>query len=303
MTFNSKDIGQGYNSLALMHKDTIVIGLCFLITLMTQHICAHPQRDYSSERSAERITSLENVNRLNIPIDHKVTNTRRRGMLANPPARNWQLNDKIIFPDEGSVSRRVPVCKGSTYCETVDSYPEDVVNRALQKNDSIRYLAGIDVVSMQYFFQRLKKVSSSLTDFAHFQVDIGERIETSDDTIPLCVSTEQVIYPQSGENKNKEWKFIANQENFKQGVRVEKCRTNGASCSVIGEIAAGYKTVCKQKYIYRELASVLEDGSIVPDSFRFPSSCCCHAFFTGNPFTRMGLGIPFTSTKRPTEKK
>lgn len=44
----------------------------------------------------------------------------------------------------------MPVCKGSTYCETVESYPEDVVNRALQKNDSIRYLAGIDVVSMQF---------------------------------------------------------------------------------------------------------------------------------------------------------
>lgn len=80
-------------------------------------------------------------------------------------------------------------------------------------------------------------------------------------------------------------------------------RTEGASCNVISEIAAGYKTVCKQKYIYRELASVLEDGSIVPDSFRFPSSCCCHAVFTGNPFTRMGEGIPFTSTKKPTGKK
>ncbi|KAF3429796.1 hypothetical protein E2986_01479, partial [Frieseomelitta varia] len=237
-------------------------------------IYAHPQRDYSNERSAERITGLETMTRLNIPFKSKITNTRRK----DSPQRNWQSNDKIVFPDEGTVSRRVPVCKGSTYCETVESYPEDVVNRALQKNDSIRYLAGIDVV------------------------DIGERIET-DDTIPLCISTEQVIYPQSGENKNKEWKFIANQENFKQGVRVEKCRTEGASCSVIGEIAAGYKTVCKQKYIYRELASVLEDGSIVPDSFRFPSSCCCHAVFTGNPFTRMGVGIPFTSTKRPIGNK
>lgn len=276
MTFNSKNIGQGYNSLTF-----ILVGLCFLTALMTQHIYAHPQRDYSNERSAERVTNLENVNRLNIPFDSKITNTRRRGMLADSPERNRQSNDKIIFPGEGTVSRRnsVPVCKGSTYCETVDSYPEDVVNRALQKNDSIRYLAGIDVV------------------------DIGERIESPDNTISLCVSTEQVIYPQSGENKNKEWKFIANQENFKQGVRVEKCRADGASCSVISEIAAGYKTVCKQKYIYRELASILEDGSIVPDSFRFPSSCCCHAVFTGNPYTRMGVGIPFTSTKRSTEKK
>ena len=45
-------------------------------------IHAHPQRDYSNERSAERVTSLENVNRLNIPFNSKITNTRRRGMLA-----------------------------------------------------------------------------------------------------------------------------------------------------------------------------------------------------------------------------
>lgn len=35
---------------------------------------------------------------------------------------------------------------------------------------------------------------------------------------------EQIIYPQSAENKDNEWKFIANQKNFKQGIRIEKCR-------------------------------------------------------------------------------
>lgn len=48
---------------------------------MTQHIYADPQQDYSNERSAQRVTSLENVNRLNIPVNSKVTNTQR-GMLA-----------------------------------------------------------------------------------------------------------------------------------------------------------------------------------------------------------------------------
>lgn len=35
---------------------------------------------------------------------------------------------------------------------------------------------------------------------------------------------EQIIFPQSAENKDNEWKFIANQKNFKQGIRIEKCR-------------------------------------------------------------------------------
>lgn len=54
----------------------------FYFLQMTQHIYAHPQRDHSKERSAERVTNLENLNRLNIPLNHKITNTRRRGMLA-----------------------------------------------------------------------------------------------------------------------------------------------------------------------------------------------------------------------------
>lgn len=63
------------------------------------------------------------------------------------------------------------------------------------------------------------------------------------------------------------------------------------SCSIIGGLAEGYKTTCKQKYVYRQLASVQTDGKIVPDTFRFPSSCCCHVSFNGNTFARMGVNI------------
>ncbi|XP_012167926.1 protein spaetzle [Bombus terrestris] len=177
---------------------------------------------------------------------------------------NEHKDDMIVFP--GEKRRHVPpACKGSSYCENVDSYPEDIINRELRINESIKYLSSVD------------------------GVDIGQRLMPNDE-LSLCVADEQVIYPQSAENKDNEWKFIANQKNFKQGIRIEKCRTEGASCSVISGFAAGYETSCKQKFIFRELVSISENGSVGKDFFRFPASCCCFATLTGNVLTRMGIG-------------
>lgn len=69
------------------------------------------------------------------------------------------------------------------------------------------------------------------------------------------------------------------------------CSKENASCSVIGGFAEGYKTSCTQKYVYRQLASVQANSSIVQDTFRFPSSCCCHVSFTASPYTRIGVNI------------
>lgn len=67
--------------------------------------------------------------------------------------------------------------------------------------------------------------------------------------------------------------------------------------------AEGYKTSCKQKYIYRELVAMSASGQIVKDQFSFPSSCCCHVKFTGNPHLRIGadveLGFPHNQTTVP----
>ncbi|XP_054014432.1 neurotrophin 1-like [Hylaeus anthracinus] len=178
-------------------------------------------------------------------------------------SQEMQSDGKIVFP--GETNNQVPVCKGSTYCEKINSYPRDLVTTAIHRNETLKYLAGVDVLS-----------------------DIEQRIDPMDDT-PLCVSTEQVIFPQSAENKENQWKYIANQENFKQGVRIEKCSKENVSCNVIGNLAEGYTTKCKQKYVYRQLAAVLSDGTVVPDTFKFPSSCCCHVSFVGNPYTRMGV--------------
>jgi hypothetical protein len=62
---------------------------------------------------------------------------------------NILSDSKIVFPGE---ERHVPVCERSTYCETVDSYPEHIVNKALERNESIKYLASVDTVSLTQFF-------------------------------------------------------------------------------------------------------------------------------------------------------
>ncbi|OAD60601.1 Protein spaetzle [Eufriesea mexicana] len=167
-----------------------------------------------------------------------------------------KINDGIVFPGE---IRQVPICKGSTYCEEVESYPENAVNEAIQRNGRVSVVRiNKNIIIMKLIMFYINNV-------------------------------EQVIFPQSAENKNNEWKFIANQENFKQGIRIEKCSKESSSCSVIGGLAEGYKTSCKQKYVYRELASILTDGTVVPDTFRFPSSCCCHVSFSGNPHSRIDV--------------
>lgn len=184
-----------------------------------------------------------------------------------------QIDAKFVFPTEGIPTSKpnkiplgpVPICHGLTFCERASYYPEEIINEAIQQNDSIKYLATEDTLP-----------------------SVVERIDATDDT-PLCVSHEKVIFPQSAESKNKEWFFVVNQDNFKQGVRIETCNNENHSCSIGDNLPEGYKTMCKQKFIYRQLAAISENGEINPEMFRFPSSCCCHLKFTGNALTRMGL--------------
>ncbi|XP_043672497.1 neurotrophin 1 [Vespula pensylvanica] len=184
------------------------------------------------------------------------------------------IDGKFIFPTEDTLTSEshkatllspAPVCNGTTFCERVFEYPEEIINAAIQQNNSIKYLATVDAIP-----------------------DVVQRIDATDDA-PLCLSTEQVIYPKSAETKNKEWLFVINQENFKQGVRIETCSNENSECNIINGLAEGYKTTCKQKYIYRQLAAVSNNGKINPEMFRFPSSCCCHVKFIGNSLTRMGI--------------
>jgi len=47
------------------------------------------------------------------------------------------------------------------------------------------------------------------------------------------------------------------------------------SCTFSDSFPNGYMTSCQQKYIYRKLLALGEDGKPVSDSFRLPSCCSC----------------------------
>ncbi|XP_014604832.1 PREDICTED: uncharacterized protein LOC106787193 [Polistes canadensis] len=194
--------------------------------------------------------------------------------LLNQANEHEHIDGKFVFPTENIpytdslsyISSRIlaPICHGSTFCERILDYPEEIINNAIQQNSSIQFFATIDVIP-----------------------DVGKRIGVHN--TPLCLSTEHVIYPRSAESKSKEWFVIVNQDNFKQGVRIETCSNENSQCNIMDNLPEGYNTICKQKYIYRQLAAVSKNGKIDVDMFRFPSNCCCHVKFTGDPATRLGI--------------
>ncbi|KYN36602.1 Protein spaetzle, partial [Trachymyrmex septentrionalis] len=193
-------------------------------------------------------------------------------------------DEKIIFPDgriSTSETSMLPTltCRKSTFCENVTDYPRQLVNAAIQRNVSLRFLESVDTMS----------------DFG----DVEQRIDTVSRESVLCPIREQVVYPQTAQNKENQWLFIVNQDDLKQGIRIEVCLNEGQKCNMVEGFAEGYKTSCKQKYIYRELAAVGSDGNIFKDQFRFPSSCCCHVKFTGDPTARLGLrlNLPVNQTQ------
>lgn len=237
-------MGRGYDCLIIM-----IVEFFLLMALMTRNINSYPHGN-------DAIQFINNES----DVEGRSTKIRTR---SERDEDRMYSDSKIVFP--GDV-RRVPVCKGLTYCETVDSYPADLVTKAIQRNDSLKYLATVDMIPV-----------------------VAQRFDEND--VPLCASSENVVYPQSAETKDNEWKYVANQEGFKQGVRIETCIKENNSCSVLGGLPEGYKTTCKQKYVNRQLAAILTDGSVVPEIFRFPSSCCCHVKFVGDAMTRIGLSF------------
>lgn len=46
-------------------------------------------------------------------------------------------------------------------------------------------------------------------------------------------------------------------------------------CAFTDQFPLGYKTVCKQKYIYRKLVALDEEGKPITDTFPLPSCCSC----------------------------
>ncbi|XP_053595060.1 protein spaetzle [Microplitis demolitor] len=237
--------------------------LIFIIYILLKEIKAFPEKRelYNEE------TLLTNSN------NSRILNQRN----LHSSSSRLKDSDKISFPNEDSgtdiiynytpVSAPAPSCFNATFCEHVSNYPKDFVKVTLRNRNDLRHLAFVD-------------------DYQSTEID--QRIDASDDDT-LCQTHETVVFPKTAENKKKEWLFVVNEDDFPQGVRIEKCMTENSSCKLIEGFADGYATTCKQKYIYRQLAAIKPDGAIGSDLFRFPSSCCCHVKFVGLPMQRIGF--------------
>ncbi|KAJ8670680.1 hypothetical protein QAD02_001939 [Eretmocerus hayati] len=192
-----------------------------------------------------------------------------------------RVDGKIVFPaddlDDDIRQQFIPTletsCKNSTFCEDIPNYPSDLVKTALRMNKNLESLSGVDLVP-----------------------DVVHRVNIPPEDVPLCEYREELVYPKAAQSKDKEWLFVVNEGDFVQGVRIEKCKTESSTCTLIDGFAEGYKTSCKQKYIYRQLVAVSQNGLLKQEKFRFPASCCCHIKFTGNPFMRLGIGMSETTT-------
>lgn len=46
-------------------------------------------------------------------------------------------------------------------------------------------------------------------------------------------------------------------------------------CNMLQQLPLGYKAKCKQKYVFRQLVALDEEGQTIKDLFQLPSCCQC----------------------------
>ncbi|XP_015127850.1 uncharacterized protein LOC107048917 [Diachasma alloeum] len=182
------------------------------------------------------------------------------------------IGDRIVFPENGVMSsvkkdRRGPTCRRGTFCEDTPSYPIELINRAIRSDTNLKYLQVKD------------------------ELEATVSLRTSGLEEVLCESKKQLVRPRVAKNKNSEWRYIVNTDNFTQAIGVETCDNNDSPCKLVDNFAGGYRTMCKQNYIYRELVAVGSDNKIATEKFQIPASCCCHVQFIGDPTLRMGTNL------------
>ncbi|XP_057330765.1 protein spaetzle-like isoform X2 [Microplitis mediator] len=153
-----------------------------------------------------------------------------------------------------------PKCDGRKFCEQVPYYPNDIIKKELQLKSDLKLLETKDEpLTLKTRFNEIESDS-------------------------LCNSVRKDVFPRVAVNKDGEWKYIINNDDFVQRVSVEICEDESTSCKFIDGFADGYESTCKQKYIYKKLAAISQDGIASPDWFEMPVSCCCHVQYFGGGY-------------------
>jgi len=150
-----------------------------------------------------------------------------------------------------------PACtNGLTYCEKVDNYPSDLIQRLLQNTT--------------YLFHNSPEIELLPAVVAKKNLD--------DEETP-CLSFRRLIRPLCGRSISDDdsWMFIVNNENHTQLLYGEECRHNEKCELIIGDFARciGYNSRCVQRKLPVLFIALLPNGTLAPRYFEMPSSCEC----------------------------
>ncbi|CAH0385370.1 unnamed protein product [Bemisia tabaci] len=152
---------------------------------------------------------------------------------------------------------------GLTFCEHVSPYPSDIISAEAAHLKPL----GTDF---------LDDTSNRQIGADEYDEDDAPNDRREDyEEFPMCPSIERVVYPKVGKTKNKDLLFILNHEEFLQGIRIETCVHKKKQCAFTETVPWGYKTFCRQKYVYKRLVALNDKGKAHPDVFLFPSCCTC----------------------------
>eukprot|EP00092_Neocalanus_flemingeri_P029513 GFUD01032048.1.p1 GENE.GFUD01032048.1~~GFUD01032048.1.p1 ORF type:complete len:347 (-),score=66.81 GFUD01032048.1:299-1339(-) len=247
---------------------------------------------------------------LTITITHSETTSEWSEF--QPTQHEW-LNLEFIFPDqiprlrkqlpEASVGRILSPfipqgCLRDDFCENVLDYPDtNELKNNLRRTTSLLekqlMFTEVDPEETLMLHSKFKKAGSSDTEsrlpVTNKTILTANKLESNfparEDIdfvkeSPACDSQESFVYPRTARNRKRQWRFVINvpgedgEDNYVQAVKIEKCIRQGESCNIA---SSGYETtVCRQKYTYRRLLALGEDGTQYVDSFRFPSCCVCY---------------------------
>uniref|UniRef100_A0A336MQL5 CSON002625 protein n=1 Tax=Culicoides sonorensis TaxID=179676 RepID=A0A336MQL5_CULSO len=225
----------------------------------------------SAKTAATRGFSFpSDTDRIIFPSDFEtITNSNS---FAETPTMGIRFSEGNRFVPRGCAN-------GNSVCTNTEDYPVEHINKVVEQN------------------------RARLTDFFGDDIvpQVVQRVDYPDEE-PLCHSKEIVLYPTMGQTKDNKWAYIINNGNFSQGVRVEQCIGENRPCAMTDSFPYGYITECKQKYIYRHLLALDENGQTVKNLFRLPACCKCviRSRYGGNIYSRHGtISTDDTKSEKP----
>lgn len=175
------------------------------------------------------------------------TNLDMASLTAAENASGTELMPKIQFRIDAA---NVP-CSNETirFCEHTgqNPYPTQHVETILQKNAE---------------------------QYANYFNNITVR-DDFPEPINLCDTYTRQITPKIAMNTDSDWRFIINQPEYRQSIRVELCQKRSSQCQFGELFPPGYVSSCTQKFTKIPMLSLDDNGEFKQFDYKFPSHCQC----------------------------